>query len=88
MTNTASLPHVEHADLITAGELAKLLARKGLIAPEEYDDLVTRAFVMDRAMALSEDTWRQIKKEILDFIKPKISPVPPKNENKPTAKAL
>ena len=82
MTNTASLPHVEHASLITAGELAKLLARKGVITPEEFDDLVTRAFVRGRALAMTEDTWQQIKKELLDFLQPKPAPAPPKPESK------
>ena len=85
MTNTASLPHVEHASLITAGELAKLLARKGVITPEEFDDLVTRAFVKDRAMAMTENTWQQIKQELLDFLPPKPAPTPPKTESKATA---
>lgn len=85
MTNNADLPHVEHATLITAGELAKLLARKGVISPEEFDDLVTRAFVRDRAMAMSEDTWQQIKQEMLNFLKPKLAPTPPKTESKATA---
>ena len=85
MTNVKILPHVEHAALITAGELAKLLARKEVITPEEFDNLVTRAFVRDRAMAMTEDTWQQIKKELLDYLPPKPAPAKPKTEGKATA---
>ena len=85
MTNVAILPHVEHAALITAGELAKLLARKEVITPEEFDNLVTRAFVRDRAMAMTEDTWQQIKQEMLEFLQPKPATVHPKTEGKATA---
>ena len=85
MTKEAILPHVEHATLITAGELAKLLARKGVITPEEFDDLVTRAYVFSRAQAMTEDTWQQIRQELLDFLAPKPPPTPPITKSKPTA---
>ena len=84
-TASTNLPHVEHAALITAGELAKLLAFKNVISLEEFGDLITRAFVRDRALAMTEDTWQQIKQEMLEFLQPKPATAHPKTEGKATA---
>ena len=69
MSNPNQLPHVDHASLITAGELAKLLARKGIITEDEFGWLVTVAYCLPRIELMNEDTWEGIKVDLLAFLR-------------------
>lgn len=68
MTTKKALPHEEDAELITAGELAKLLAKKGLISENEFEGLILKAFLLPRIAAMTDDNWERLRNEMVAFL--------------------
>ena len=76
------LPYEDYSHLITLEALSGLLARKGVISPDEYRGLIWKGYMLPRLHAMTEENCMAIRQELLDFMSledPKPStPVPRK----------
>jgi hypothetical protein len=76
------LPYEDVSGIIEAGSLARLLAHKGIISPEEFEWLVIKAYIRPRAEAMNENNWAEIREDLLQFLH-REDPKPPQ-ANPPT----
>lgn len=82
--STMRLPYEDMSLLIEAGSLARLLAHKGIISPEEFEWLVIKAYVRPRAEAMNAKNWAEIREDLLNFLR-REDPKPPQASPPTTA---
>lgn len=73
---TKRLPYEDMSLIIEAGSLARLLAHKGIVSPEEFEWLVCKAYLRPRIELLTEDNWQEVRQDMLDFLR-REDPKPP-----------
>ena len=62
------LPFEDYASSANLADLLKILVNKGILSVEDYELLVIRGYMFPKLMAMTDDTWMEIRDHLVTFL--------------------
>jgi len=63
------LPFADYASEVKMEDLVKMLVHTGALSVRDYELLIMRGHVLPLVESMTDDTWSQIRDELLEFLR-------------------
>jgi hypothetical protein len=62
------IPFAKYSDVVVAGDLAKLLVKRGVLSVEDFKMLVQTRYMEPRLRAMNEANWQATRDDLMHFL--------------------